>query len=115
MEKLRLPWPPSLLSPNARGSWRKKEGARKKYKSDCGHLAKAAIPSFCNNEIHLKIVFYPPDNRRRDLDNMLASIKYGLDAIAQSWGVDDNRFAMTIRRGCVIKHGLVTVEVLNAA
>ena len=107
---LRLPWPPSDLSPNARGSWRSKEDARKKYKQDCGLLAKVAIPAFMEDEIHLTIVFYPPDDRKRDLDNMLGSIKYGLDAVAAAWGVNDQRFSMTIRRGPKIKQGVVTIE-----
>lgn len=74
-------------------------------------MARIIRPRFPDGEIHLTIVFHPPDNRRRDLDNLLASIKAGLDALAISWGVDDTRFIFTVRRGQTIKHGAVTVEV----
>jgi hypothetical protein len=40
----------------------------------------------------LKITFYTPDNRKRDLDNLLAAMKPALDGMAQAIGVDDALF-----------------------
>lgn len=40
--------------------------------------------------------FLPPDRRRRDMDNLLASCKGLLDGIADALGVDDSRFAITL-------------------
>lgn len=69
--------------------------------------AKVAVPA----DARLVVTFYPPDNRRRDTDNMLASIKVGLDGIAAASGVDDRGWTFDLRRGHVVRGGLVTVEV----
>lgn len=41
---------------------------------------------------------------------MLASIKAGLDGIAQAWGVDDSRFRLTLQIGEVVKNGTIRIE-----
>ena len=50
--------------------------------------------------------FYPPTKRARDWDNLLASMKSGIDGLADGLGVDDNIFrprmeVMTELRNCV--------------
>lgn len=60
---------------------------------------------------HLHITFCPPDKRRRDLDNMLASFKQGIDAIAETMGVDDYGFGFTIIRGQPVKGGIVRITI----
>lgn len=62
--------------------------------------------------IELDIKFYPPDARRRDLDNMLASIKSGIDGIADALEVNDQRFAFRISREAPTKGGKVVVSLL---
>jgi crossover junction endodeoxyribonuclease RusA len=64
---------------------------------------------------HLTIAFCPPDNRRRDLDNMLASFKHGIDAISEAIGIDDYGFGFTIMRGEPVKGGCVRVTIGDAA
>lgn len=60
--------------------------------------------------IHLTIIFYPPDNRRRDLDNCHAAIKSGLDGMASALGVDDRVFRpITLDFGEKIEGGKVSV------
>jgi Holliday junction resolvase RusA-like endonuclease len=39
---------------------------------------------------------YPPDKRRRDWDNIVASLKSGLDGIADALGIDDAHFRLSI-------------------
>lgn len=100
-----LPWPPSKLSPNARGSWKAKESARKSYKQICYLIAKNIKPYK-----NLHIVFHPPDRRHRDLDNMLASFKYGLDGISQAWGVNDEIFKkILIEANVPKKNGMICI------
>lgn len=101
-----LPWPPSELSPNARCHWAKKAKAAKSYRVIAAWAAVGEEPGRT-----VSITFNPPDNRPRDLDNMLASIKSGLDGIATAIGIDDSQWSLTIRKGEVIQGGLVTVEV----
>lgn len=60
--------------------------------------------------IPITITFHPPDNRRRDRDNMQASLKYGLDQVARTLGVDDYRFDPTYRFADPIKGGKVLVS-----
>jgi crossover junction endodeoxyribonuclease RusA len=57
----------------------------------------------------LNIIFHPPDRRHRDLDNMLASIKSGLDGVADAWGVNDREFKISLSVGNVIKLGVVKI------
>jgi hypothetical protein len=60
------------------------------------------------------LFFYPPDKRHRDLDNMLASVKYGLDGIAEAWGINDRVFnRILIELGKPIKNGMVCIYELK--
>lgn len=90
-----LPWPPKALSANSRKDRRHSTAERKRYKHDCWAITKEA--KF--RAFHLDITFHPPDGRRRDLDNMLAGIKYGLDGVSAAMGIDDSFFEFTIRKG----------------
>lgn len=114
MIEINLPWPPAILSPNRRDHWAKKSTVRKKYKQDCGWVAKTVRPNFPEGEIKLSIRFYPPDKRRRDMDNMLASLKSGLDGIAETWGVNDSRFRLELSIGPPVKNGSVVISIDDA-
>lgn len=108
-----LPWPPSVLKPNGQhGHWSTKSTAAKRYRADCRMLCIAnGVRPVEIDRAHLTIRFCPPDNRRRDLDNMLASFKQGIDAISESIGVDDHRFGFTLTRGEPVKGGAVQVTI----
>lgn len=95
-----LPWPPKALSPNARVHWRVRAKAAKAYREACGWACKAAglTAPLTIGKLHLWIDFYPPDKRRRDDDNLVASFKNGRDGVADALGLDDN---------CFITHPLV--------
>ena len=112
-----LPWPSPRLSPNARGHWATTSTAKKAYRKKCRELGEAAglalVPK-APTEVKVHLTFVPPDKRRRDWDNMLASMKSGLDGLADAMGVDDNRWRLAfdvsddpVENGIV----LVTVEV----
>lgn len=106
-----LPWPPKILSPNARPHWAVKARAVKAYRAGCYLLAKGFPVTFGAGDIPLTVTFCPPDARRRDRDNLIASMKAGMDGIAQAWGVDDSRFVPTYRMGKPVEHGEVVIEV----
>lgn len=74
-------------------------------------MAQQVRPKFPDGLIDVKVIFYPPNKRRRDMDNMLASIKAALDAVSEAWGVDDSRFRLTLEVACVVKGGSVLLEV----
>lgn len=113
MITLTLPWPPKDLSPNARVHWTKRSKAAKAYRKECGWQVVAAgpRPKFApSGPITLDVEFVEPDNRKRDLDNMLASIKAGIDGIADALGVNDRRFVFRIARSEAIG-GMVRVRI----
>lgn len=92
-----LPWPPASLKPNSRKKHLHSTSDRKRYKSTCWALCKAA--KMDGSLTHLDITFRPPSARKFDLDNLLASVKYGLDGMALALGVDDYCWSFSIRRG----------------
>lgn len=115
MNTLRLPWPDKRLSPNARHHRLAVAPIRKAARHEAMWACKAAkmyYPHLRDVGLHLRITFHPPDKRRRDLDNMLASIKSQLDGIADVIGVDDSMWGLTILRGDVAKGGCVLIEVV---
>ena len=96
MNEILLPWPPRALSPNARVHWATKSRAARDQKNDAALLARAAgydkVEWPAAGRLCVWITGYPADKRRRDADNLLASLKFGIDAIAAVMGVDDSRF-----------------------
>jgi hypothetical protein len=63
------------------------------------------------DSLNVTLTFFPPDNRRRDLDGMLSASKALIDGVADSLEVDDSKWAITLRRGDVVKGGNVRFEI----
>lgn len=109
-----LPWPAKELSPNARVHHHAKSKAVKAYREGAYWLTRArdlSVPD--SEEVFLLIDFYPPDKRRRDLDNMLSAFKAGLDGIADALEVNDHRFSLVIRRRAPRKGGEIVVRMFG--
>ena len=110
-----FPWPHKDLSPNARVDRWTKAKRVKAYRTGAAWEAKAAgVQKLCAPAAHLRITFCPPDARRRDLDNMLASIKPALDGLSDVLGVDDSRWSLTIERGPIVARGRVRITISPA-
>jgi crossover junction endodeoxyribonuclease RusA len=91
MNKLTFPWPPSALKPNVKTHWTKKAKFAKEYKEVCFYLTKES--KICQDTYKsLEMVFYPPNKRGFDLDNMLATMKSGIDGMCLALNIDDNCF-----------------------
>lgn len=107
-----LPWPPSKLSRNgSQADYSGKARSARLYRSDALVCAlRDARGVTVSGNIMLDITFHAPDKRRRDLDNLLAMTKQGIDAIAEVLKVDDYSFEYTLRRGDVSKGGKVVVR-----
>ncbi len=103
MDKLSvyLPWPLAKLSPNARVHWAKLAKEKAAYRQACFALCKEAgfAPGLFHpaQELRLSLEFVPPTRARRDLDNCLASMKAGIDGLADALQVDDSRFVIELR------------------
>jgi crossover junction endodeoxyribonuclease RusA len=108
-----LPWPDPALSPNARTHWRALTEHKATARTCARYLAIEAgakahtFPARPN----VKVTFNPPDNRRRDMDNAIASNKAAQDGIADAIGVDDSRWRVFYAMGDPTPKGNVIVEV----
>lgn len=114
-DRLALPWPPKELSPNYSGHWAPQASAKKKYRFAVRVLATQAkwvIPEV--GPVRLEVEFYPPDNRPRDKDNMIAAFKAGQDGLADAWKINDKRIDCDYRVSQQ-KGGMVKVKLLEAA
>ena len=111
-----LPWPSSILSPNARVHWSEKARAAKSARHAAAMLTRAAIgptkPRW--RYVTLAITFCPPDRRRRDSDNLVASLKASCDGIADALGTDDAGFISTYAIGDPVPGGRVSVSLSEA-
>lgn len=93
-----LPWPPRALSPNARGHWAATAKVKKAYRAKCAHLGRQAglqLAAGTSAGVRVHLSFFPPDRRGRDWDNLLASMKAGLDGLADAMGVDDRHWRLS--------------------
>jgi len=113
-----LPWPDRRLSPNARVHFQQRAKVAKLARDDaiietCSQMPVQVRQAIAHGDdrLHLTLTFCPPDRRRRDLDNMLASAKALLDGYAHALNVDDHRFDLTLRRGEPVKRGCVEIAV----
>ncbi len=91
--KLVLPWPPKELSPNARPHRMELARVKKRYRKACSNtaLVQGAGPIEAAS-LSMRLVFVPPDRRARDVDNCVASLKAGLDGLADVLMVDDKHW-----------------------
>ncbi|MBP8216010.1 MAG: hypothetical protein KAX54_00005, partial [Thauera sp.] len=85
-----LPWPARALHPNARGHFMARARATKKARHDAWLATLAAVPAPRRAELQAAtklrahVRFFPPDNRNRDEDGMVSSVKSQLDGIADA-------------------------------
>lgn len=117
MIEVTLPWPSPKLNPNKarRLHWGKRASTAKRYKQDCGWACKAAgLRPVAFTHAAVTITFHPPDAQRRDIDNMLAAIKAGLDAVSAAVGIDDSLFDLNLTRGKPVVGGAVVVRIAPA-
>lgn len=107
-----LPWPDSKLSPNARHHWATKARAVKRARKEAYYEALSAGLSKIEAEaLSVRYVFYPPDNRSRDIDNLAASTKAYSDGIRDAIGIDDSKWTISFSKaGAIERRGMVKVE-----
>lgn len=96
-----LPWPPSTLNPNARLHYQALARAKKSYRHACTILAmQAGAREFGaaarGYRLDVLVSLVPPDKRARDTDNMVASLKAGLDGLADALRIDDRHFNLKV-------------------
>lgn len=91
-----LPWPPAKLSPNARLHWAQRNRLVKQFRKACWSTAlQQGAKRLDADRLAVHLTFVPPDRRHRDWDNMVASMKSGLDGLVDAIGVDDSRWRLS--------------------
>jgi crossover junction endodeoxyribonuclease RusA len=110
---VRLPWPVSPLSPNARIHWARKAQLVKASRSTAFYLTREAFGPTKPNwpGARVSMTFCPPDKRRRDLDNCISSTKAARDGIADALGIDDSKFECGFAFGEPVPGGAVLVTI----
>ncbi len=95
--EITLPHPPRILSPNGRpGHYMQKARATKKYRRDAVYATMHACSAKGQEwELHLpkatvQATFYYRLQRRRDPDNLLASIKAAFDGLVKAGLLKDD-------------------------
>lgn len=73
-------------------------------------VAGAGLRMGYSTPVTVHVVWYPPDNRRRDIDNVLKALLDALGA-ANVYEDDSQVHALSIERGPVTKGGSVVVRV----
>jgi len=107
-----LPWPDSALSPNSHLHWRARQAARILARDDAMMAALATGKKLdLNVALCLTVTMYPPDRRRRDADNVLASLKVSIDSLCGAIDVDDWQIRRVVLEwGDVMKGGQVMLK-----
>jgi Holliday junction resolvase RusA-like endonuclease len=113
-----LSFPDSKLMPNrsAGKHWTFNHGEKATQKQEAYFLARQAITEsgFETNtgaRYSVELLFHPPDNRKRDRDNLQAACKSMLDGIAQAMEINDAQFKPTSEIGETHYRGRVVVKV----
>lgn len=105
--ELALPYQRPPLSLNGRLHHMARYRITQQIKADAHLLAVAArLPKGCQR-IAVTLVYEPPDRRRRDIDNLFATIKPAVDGLV-AYGLvpdDDSRHVTTACRVGDIVHG----------
>lgn len=93
-----MPWTKPPLNMNQRLHWAKKNRISRAIRRDTALLARhTRLPRTCAHAT-IRLVYYPPDKRTRDADNLTATLKPVCDGLVD-YGlvVDDTPAYMTKR------------------
>ena len=106
--QLYLGFPPTINSyyvKTARGIFISKKGREFRESVQKRKIEQLGDAACTATSISLDIVLYPPDRRKRDLDNYLKGL---MDAITHTglWGDDSYVDQLNVSRGVVVKGGL---------
>lgn len=113
MFRVDLPYPSKHLNPNRSSGrkWYSLAAAKKRARGaaitlTCEAKGRSKV-TLSEGGIGVDITIHPPDRRKRDLDNAIASTKALQDGVALALGVDDSRFIPTYRWGEPVKGGRI--------
>lgn len=107
-----LPWPPTVNHYYTVARGRKILSAKgRAYKTECCWLMAAErVPKLDSGKFSITIHAYPPDRRKRDLDNILKPV---LDALGEYGAITDDSDVdwLKVMRQEARKGGVISVSV----
>ena len=113
MITIELPWPDKRLSPNARvNRYVKAEAAAVARIEGSAAMRDTGLWGWMDmgHDFEAQYQFFPPDRRRRDMDNLLSQEKNYTDGVCEQLGVDDSRIKrIVLEWGEVVKGGKVVL------
>jgi len=91
-----LAWPLRACQPNASVHPHTRSAARRQQRSEAAAavLLTPDLPS--GDTLQAELLFVPPDRRRRDLDNLVASMKGAIDGVFDEQGRDDRSLRVIV-------------------
>ena len=109
---IELPFPPtvnSYYSKTQRGIYISKRG--RVFRDTCAEWCNEqnAYGLLLSNRITLDVILYPPDKRRRDLDNYMKALLDSL-TIAKVWIDDEQVDNLNIHRGKIVSGGKCAIR-----
>lgn len=84
-----LSWPARACQPNSSVHPHTRSAARRAQRAQAAAAGLLARDLPADAVLHAELLFVPPDRRRRDLDNLIASMKGALDGVFDEQGRDD--------------------------
>ncbi|RLD02792.1 MAG: hypothetical protein DRI65_14205 [Chloroflexota bacterium] len=113
---LNLPWPPTVNNyyKTARSGHRYIDKSVREYREKVEKAINMQVPGLTLTEgLFVEVYLYPPDARKRDLDNYMKGL---LDAltIAKLWEDDSLIHQLHIYRGIKKPGGAVIIEISDA-
>lgn len=110
---LHLPWPPTINNyyKLTRSGVRYLDKSVRKFRQSVLDAVEEQFPGVTLDEtLFMEVYLYPPDKRKRDLDNYMKGL---LDALteAELWKDDSLIDQLHIFRGEIVKGGAVRVEI----
>lgn len=117
MVRIELPFPPAELTPHAKGYWRKKASATRRYRLLCAQEAMAQGVQRMDGvkAVSARVTLHRP-NQRRDYQNCISCFKAGVDGIADAAKLDDRHWKIDFVEGEPDRpkgRVVVEIEVMN--
>ena len=114
--RMQLPWPDPILNPNVHTPWAAKNKPRQIQREACYYLAKnTGVELDPAKRYEVRLTFCPPSHAPRDMDNLVAALKSGLDGMCRALGIDDRQIVPTPDKewGPVVAAGKVEVTIVE--
>lgn len=113
--RLKLPWPKPPLTLNAREHWRVKAQKTAAVRETVRLVARpdgVALAHPIASEVEVELRWVVTDKRRRDVDNVTASLKPCMDGLRDAGVLADDHSGIVVKAYCSIELGPVKSVVL---